>query len=103
MAERTHAISKVHPITFRGDDLVMAWIFNLTLRQGDQEAMDSMTIELAQSARKPLADWTRSEVEALIQQTIAGGAPRVMGLHRTLDARLMIEERMDFDVGSLPE
>jgi len=106
--DRTLAISKVHPIVFRGSDLVMAWIFTATLQQGDQQAMDTATIELDPSERKLLAEWTRGEVDALIQSAVAAGPnktpvhPRLLALHRVLDTRLTIEERMDFDLGSLP-
>ena len=109
MLERTQTVSRVHPIVFRGTDLVRAWIFRVTVAQGDQTAFEDATIDLDPAERKPLKAWTQGEVMALVNVAIAGWPdgkplhPRVIGVHQVLDQRLLIEEQMDFDVGSLPE
>jgi len=109
MSDRTQEIVHVHPILFRGSDKVMAWIFRLKLSQGGQDALDDCTVDLDEGERKPLTEWTRTQVLALVNAAVAGGAkgrplhPRVLALHKVLDTRLLIEEQMDFDVMSLPE
>ena len=107
--ERTQELVHIHPIIFRETNKVMAWIFRLKLTQDGKEALDDCTIELDEGERKPLTEWTRPQVLVLVNAALSGVAkgrpmhPRVLGLHKLLDTRLLIEEQMDFDVMSLPE
>jgi hypothetical protein len=91
---RTETISHVRPVVRRADEVVVAWIFRLTLAEGGETAFDDVPVDVA---RKPLAAWTRTELDTLFARA-AKEHVRAVELHQ----RLAVEERADFDLGSLP-
>lgn len=97
---RTHEVSRIRPVTIRDSNTVVAWIFRLTLREGEQSAFDEITVE--QQTQRPLDEWRKGDVGALVTEAVARH-PRARALHETLNARLAIEERAEFDVNSLRE
>jgi len=110
---RIQTITHVRPVVRRGTDVVLAWIFRLTLDEDGQTAFDDIVVELRAEEPRPIAAWTRSALDPLLVAAAAWHPPhpspdgyRCPGcasraLHQKLDARLATEERGGFDIGSL--
>lgn len=103
---RTKSVSNIRPLTRRGSDTVVGWIFRLTLEDGDQSIFDDILYEVPPADHRPLGTWSQRGLIALLNaisqlQPEPHGHPAVAKLHERLDARMAVEERRGFDLRDL--
>jgi len=79
--------SKVRPVVSRATGLVYAWEGRLDYEDGGFDGFDCFTLP-ATGNRRPPEEWTRAEVEALLEAGTR--SPRA---HHLVD---MVEHRRDF-------
>ena len=96
-------MSHIRPIVRRDDEVVVTWVFRLTLTEGGQSAFNDIYVDLPEHDRRLFAAWRQGEIRALCDGVVADQGPRVVGLHQVLDHRLAVVERHDLSIESLPE
>lgn len=96
-------MSHIRPIVRRDDEVVVTWVFRLTLSEDGQSAFNDMYVDVPEDDRRAFAAWRQGEIRALCDGVVADQGPRVVGLNQVLDHRLAVVERHDLTIESLPQ